>query len=362
MKKLTITCLTAMLALSLILCGCGADGTTFQSSDENGGAAVVKVGAVLGVGGLGDQAFNDLIYAGLEQAKNDLGIEFDYVEPKQVSDFELFLREMAADGSYSVIISVGFEQQDALTTVASEFPEQKFGYIDGVVDAPNVVSYTTADAEGSFLIGVMTGLMKADAETYGLNTQSEIGFIGAMDVPLINRFLAGYEAGARYVNPDLTVRTDYVGSFDDVTMAKEIANTMYANGIDIIIPAAGGAALGVFQSAAENDYITFGGNSNQNPIEPDHIVASMLKQVDVITYDIIKSVCDGGTFRGGEAVEAGLSDGAIDYTCEQSNITVSQDIINQIEAIKSQIINGELIIPTEKENVDTFLNENRYQP
>lgn len=360
MKKIMTFFLALMLVVSL--CGCGAGGNSSQTSGENGSAAGVRVGAVLGVGGLGDQAFNDLIYVGLEQAKNDLGVEFDYVEPKQVSDFELFLREMAADGGYSVIISVGFEQQDALATVSAEFPEQKFGYIDGVVDAPNIASYTTADAEGAFLIGAMAGLMKADAASYGLNNQTEIGFIGAVDVPLINRFRAGYEAGARYVNPDLTVKSDYVGSFDDVTMGKEIANTMNTNGIDVILPAAGGAALGVFQSAVENNFIIFGGNSNQNPIEPDHIVASMLKRVDVITYDIIKSVCDGGTFQGGQAVEVGFSDGGIGYTCEGSNITLSQDIIDQIEAIKAKIESGELSVPTEMENVDAFLSENHYQP
>ena len=360
MKKIIAIFLALMLLTSLY--GCGTDGNASQGSGESGDATSVKVGAVLGVGGLGDQAFNDLIYAGLEQAKNDLGIEYDYVEPKQVSDFELFLREMAADGTYSVIISVGFEQQDALATVAAEFPEQKFGYIDGVVEAPNIASYTTADAEGAFLIGAMAGLMKSNAATYGLNTQTEIGFIGAVDVPLINRFRAGYEAGARYVNPDLTVQADYVGSFDDVTMAKEIANTMNTNGIDVILPAAGGAALGVFQSAAENDYIIFGGNSNQNPIEPDHIAASMLKRVDAITYDIIQSVCDGGTFQGGQAVEVGFSEEGIGYTCEGSNIALSQDLIDQVEAIKAKIESGELSIPSEMENVDAFLSENHYQP
>nr|WP_325258857.1 BMP family ABC transporter substrate-binding protein [uncultured Oscillibacter sp.] len=367
MKKRTIICLTMLLILSMTLSACASGGSKSPSPSggtPSGGSAPenapeLKAGAVLGVGGLGDQSFNDLVYAGLERAKSELGVEFDYAEPKQASDFELFLREMAVDGEYAVIIAIGFEQQDALTTVAAEFPEQKFGFIDGVVEAPNIVSYTTSEEQASFLVGALAGLMKADAASYGLGDTQEIGFVGALDIPLINKFRAGYEAGARYVNPDISVRGDYVGSFDDITTAKEIANTMNANGADIVYHAAGGAGLGVFQSATEKGGLAIGCNSNQNYIDPDHIMASMLKRVDVITFDIIQSAFTDGAFQGGATVEVGLSDEGVGYTCEQSNIAVSQEIIDQVEALKDEIIKGTLTIPTEKDAVDAFLAENQ---
>lgn len=360
------------LAMSLLFGGCVPSGqsdgasagqtkstqSVAASSRDIGGdtaATGLKVGAVLGEGGLGDQSFNDLVYAGLQRGKKELGVDFDYVEPKQISDFELFLREMAADGGYEVIIAIGFAQVDALTTVAAEFPEQKFGFIDGVVEAPNVVSYTTADEQGSFLVGALAGLLKKNAADYSLNEQQTIGFVGALDIPLINKFYAGFEAGARYVNPDISVRCDYVGSFDDITTAKEIANTMNAAGADVIYHAAGGAGLGVFQSAGELGYLAIGCNDNQNHINPDHIAASMLKRVDVVTQNIIRTACVDKTFQGGQTIEVGLSDEGIGYTFEDSNIKVSQEIVDQMEALKADIIGGKLTIPSDKSQIDGFL-------
>ena len=362
MKKRTTTILAMLMILSMILSACASGGSNSPPSGGNTseGGSELKAGAVLGVGGLGDQSFNDLVYAGLERAQSELGVDFDYAEPKQASDFELFLREMAVDGEYAVIIAIGFEQQDALTTVAAEFPDQKFGFIDGVVEAPNIVSYTTAEEQASFLVGAMAGLVKADAAAYGLGDAQEIGFVGALNIPLINKFRAGYEAGARYVNPEISVRGDYVGSFDDITTAKEIANTMNANGADIIYHAAGGAGLGVFQSTAENNGLSIGCNSNQNYIDPDHIMASMLKRVDVITFDIVQSAFTEGAFQGGATVEVGLADEGVGYTCEQSNISVSQEILDQVESLKDEIVKGTLIIPSETDAVDAFLAENQY--
>ena len=114
----------------------------------------------LGVGGLGDQAFNDLIYEGLEKAKEELNIDFDYAEPTQVSEFELMMRDMASSGEYGAIICVGFDQTDALSKVAPEFPDQQFAFIDGTLEAENVVNYAAKEEEGAFLAGALAGLMK----------------------------------------------------------------------------------------------------------------------------------------------------------------------------------------------------------
>ena len=109
-----------------------------------------EVGCILGVGGLGDQAFNDLIYEGLEKAKEELNIDFDYAEPTQVSEFELMMRDMASSGEYGAIICVGFDQTDALSKVAPEFPDQQFAFIDGTLEAENVVNYAAKEEEGAF--------------------------------------------------------------------------------------------------------------------------------------------------------------------------------------------------------------------
>ncbi len=102
-----------------------------------------RVGCILGVGGLGDLSFNDLVYAGLQKAQKELGIQFDYVEPQSISDFETYLRKMASMKTYSVIISVGYEQVDPLSKVAPQFPNQKFAIIDESLQLSNVVSYVS---------------------------------------------------------------------------------------------------------------------------------------------------------------------------------------------------------------------------
>jgi len=116
----------------------------------------------LGVGGLGDLSFNDLVYAGLQKAQKELGIQFDYVEPQAISDFETYLRQMASMKTYSVIISVGYDQVEPLRKVAPQFPNQKFAIIDESLQLPNVVSYISKEEEGSFLVGALAGLIEKD--------------------------------------------------------------------------------------------------------------------------------------------------------------------------------------------------------
>ena len=115
---------------------------------------------------------------------------------------------------------------------------------------------------------------------------------------------------------------------------------------DIIFHAAGGSGLGVFAAAQESDFIAIGANSNQNIIDPDHIVASMLKRVDVAAYDIVKAALEGDLQVGSEKV-LGLEDEGIGYTLDGSNIKVPEDVVEKLEEIKEKIITGEIQVPVE---------------
>lgn len=332
-----------VLVMTVALAACGGS----EPAGEEAGTSDVKAACVLGIGGLGDQGYNDLIYAGMERAKAELGIEFDYAEPKQVTDFEQILRDMSDAGEYEVIICVGFEQLDALTNVCADYPEQSYAYIDGFVDAPNVVNYSCREQEGSFLIGALAALMKADAAAYGVEDNATIGFVGAMENDTILRFAAGYDAGAKYINPDMNVDIQYVAGdnpFGDTTTAKEIALSQFNKGADIIYHAAGGSGLGVFTAAKEADFVAIGCNSNQNIMDPDHIVASMLKRVDTAAFEIVKAASEG-TLKLGEEVVLGLDQGGIGYTLEGSNIQISEDIVNKLSELEQKVISGEVVVP-----------------
>lgn len=341
MKKLLAMIMALAMVLSLAACG-GSEG-----NEGSGDSGKIKAACVLGVGGLGDQGYNDLIYAGMERAKTELGIDFDYAEPKQVTDFEQILRDMSDSGEYEVIICVGFDQMDALMTVSPDYPDQKYAYIDGFIEADNIVNYTCREQEGSFLVGALAALMKADAAAYGLADNATIGFVGAMENDTILRFAAGYDAGAKYINPDITVDIQYVAGdnpFGDTTTAKEIALSQFNKGSDIIYHAAGGSGLGVFTAAKEANFLAIGCNSNQNVIDPDHIVSSMLKRVDTASFEIVKAASEG-TLKLGEEVILGLEQGGIGYTLEGSNIKVSEDIVAKLTELEQKVISGEIEVP-----------------
>ena len=191
--------------------------------------------------------------------------------------------------------------------------------------------------------------MKQDAATYGLEDNHKYGFVGALENDIINHFAAGYRAGIEYVDSDADVAIQYVGGdnpFGDTTTAKEIATTQKGKGYDIIFHVAGGSGLGVFAAAQESDFIAIGANSNQNIIDPDHIVASMLKRVDVAAYDIVKAALEGDLQVGSEKV-LGLEDEGIGYTLDGSNIKVPEDVVEKLEEIKEKIIAGEIQVPVE---------------
>lgn len=348
MKKSFLMFLVLILSISM-LTACSEQG----SNDEDN----VRVGVIFTQAGLGGNSFNDVVYHGVLRAQEDLGIEFDYVEPNSVSDAEIVQDEMAASEDYDLIITVGFEQVDALQKVAAKYPDQKFAIIDAEIDLPNVVSYLSKEEEASFLIGALSAYAKNEGASDKFNDGKTIGFIGGVDSPQIRKFAAGYIAGAKYVDEEYEILIDYVGSFNDPSTTKVIANTFNDKGADLIYHVAGASGMGLFQAAEEGDFVAIGVNFNQNSLAPDHIMASMLKKVDEAAYKVIQSVIDG-TFEGGK-IHLGLAEGGVDYTVEDSNIQVSEEIIQKVDELKDKVISGEIDVPETIEEVEEFLSNNR---
>lgn len=346
MKKFAVTLLIISM-ISALVSGCSSASKKIDDSGKDA-KSDIKVALVLGLGGLGDKAFNDNGYAGVEKAKKELGIQFDYVEPKEISEFETDHREYAKTGEYDLIIGLGFDQADAIKKVASEFPNQKFLLIDGTVDAPNVTSVTFKDYEKAFLIGAF-----AAQET----KTNKLGIVGGMDIPLINAFAAGYKAGAKYINKDVDVMINYVGAWNDPNTAKEMAISMYDKDADIVYAAAGASGLGVFSAAKEKDKYAIGADVNQNSIDPDHIILSSVRRLDNIIFDQIKSIKDG-SFKSG-TLNLGLKDNAVSYTADGSNIKMPQEYIDKVEELKKKVSDGEIKVPDKLEDVDSFLSSNK---
>lgn len=298
------------------------------------------------VGGRGDKSFNDAAYMGLEMAKDSLGISFQYIEPSGGSDRESALRQLASLKGVGLIFGVGFIFTDDITNVAKDFPDKKFACIDYSYDPnkplpPNLIPIEFREEEGSFLVGALAAL----------TTKTNIvGFVGGMESPLIKKFQAGYEAGARYVNLKIEVLVAYAGvtgdAFKNPAKGKELALSQYAQGADIIYHASGVTGLGVFEAARETKRYAIGVDMDQWNEAPGYVLTSMIKKGNVAVYDIIKE-WKNNKFDGGKAQVFGLSDDGVDFVYDQNNKPlIPQSVYDKVESLKQQIIDGQIKVPT----------------
>jgi basic membrane protein A len=306
-----------------------------------------KVGLILATGGLGDKSFNDISYAGCMRAKEELGVDFDYVESSAIAEYEGYQRDFASSGEYMLIICIGFDQADALAIVAAEYPEQNFALVDMVVDNPNVASLTFRANEGSFLVGVVAGMV---TET------DKVGFVGGMDIPLIRDFFEGYEAGATWANPAVTVSEPvFVGDWADPTKGKELSLALIEQGSDCIYSAAGKSGLGALEGAHEEGVYTFGVDACQCHLY-DEIIASMTKRVDVAVYEMILDALVG-KFQGG-FYSGGVTEGWVglcrlpeeeplwEETFDFEHLELPAEVKNKVIEAKNAIVAGDITVPT----------------
>lgn len=296
----------------------------------------VKVGIVLSIGGLGDKSFNDSAYRGLEMAKEELGIEFNYVEPASTAEDEQYLRQYAQAG-YDLIIATGFLMHDPCKKVAEEYPDLNFAIIDSVIDLPNVASLTFKEDEGSFLVGAAAGLV---------TRTGTVGFVGGMDIPLIRKFHRGYEQGAKYIDSGVKVLALYTSGsnpFNDPVKGKENALSLIKQGADVVYHAAGGTGMGVIEACKESGVYAIGVDSNQDYIAKGTVLTSMIKKVDNAVFMTIEDVING-EFEGG-VKSFGLAEKGVGVTdFEYTKDELPKGTLEQIEIIKEKIINGDIVI------------------
>ena len=334
--------LAVLVLVSLIVSACGGGGDAAGGASGGEGDSF-KAAIVTDTAGLGDQSFNDSAKRGLDQAAEELGIETQVYETSQPSDYEPSLAQAPGQGS-DITFAIGFLMTDALTNVAAQNAEAKYAIIDSVVESDNVASLNFKEEEGSFLVGVVAGLM----------TESDkVGFIGGLEVPLIKKFEAGYRAGVQTVNPDAQVLVNYAGDFNDPGKGKEIALSQYADGADVIYHASGGTGLGLFQAAQEKGpgFWAIGVDSDQYDLAPENILTSMMKQVDVAVFETIKDA-QAGNFQAGTSI-FGLKEGGVGLAPTTSNNT-PQEVIDQANALGERIIAGEFTVPATDEELANF--------
>ena len=332
--------LPLMMVLSFAVLSCSDD-------DESG----PLVGIVYDEAGRGDKSFNDSAYEGIKRAQEELGAVVseemaDGTEPNR----EELIRSLAADNDLA--IAVGFLFENSIKKVAAEYPDTNFAGVDiqqGDNPPANFASLLFNEAEGSFLVGAAAALTtKTD----------KVGFIGGLCATpdrLIEKFEAGFIAGVKTVNPDITVETEYLASFRDVAGGKRVALRMFGEDADVVFHAAGTSGLGLFDAAKEfsnaegTEVWAIGVDSDQyHTVEEsvrEHILTSMLKRVDTAVYNIIRAQRDG-EFSGG-AVNHDLANDGVGYAASGGFV---DDIKDVLEAYKTLIINDVIEIPSDPDN------------
>ena len=305
-RVIKIAAATSVAAIMLAACGSSGGGSTGTAPQSSPPTSDVKVGMAYDVGGRGDQSFNDAAAAGLDKAVSEMGIQIKELSAAPSGETDATREErlvQLADAGYNPIIAIGFAYATALGKVAPQYPDINFAIVDDASEATtkdNIANLTFAEEQGSFLVGAVA----AQA-----TKTKNVGFIGGVNVPLIQKFQAGFEQGVKAIDPSIKVQVKYLteppdfSGFGDPAKGQTTAKGMYDAGADVIYSAAGGSGAGAFKSATSGKTWAIGVDSDQYK-QPaldaikDVILTSMLKRVDVAVYTMIKSCVDGACMTG----------------------------------------------------------------
>jgi basic membrane protein A len=336
---------TVIVAGAMALAACGnSDSENVTDAGAGDNTKALKVGLAYDIGGRGDRSFNDSAAAGLDKAKADLKVDFKEAAAKADetdADKEARLKELV-DAGYTTVVCVGFAYANALKAVAPDYPDAKFTIIDsGDVTAPNVSAYTFKENESAFLVGALAAL--------GTKTNT-VGFVGGVNNPLIQKFEAGYKAGAQAAKPGVKVISSYItqppdfSGFSSPDKGKVAAAGLYQQGADIIYAAAGLSNNGVFDAASEAKKLAIGTDSDQYQTAAANtkatIIGSAIKGVDTAVFNFIESV-GKNQFKVGTQV-LGLKDNGVGYVVNSADF---QQYKAKIDDFKRQIIDGKITVP-----------------
>ena len=325
MKKLVSLFLALAMMLSVAVIPAMAD--------DNLSVAIVVAGT------LGDRSFYDSSNEGLNRLVADYGVTPKVIECRE--DGSLYESSpVSAAETCDVVIAVGWQFYDALDSgLALDFPEVQFIFIDNELSdrGDNLMSIIYAQNEGSFLVGYIAGK---------LTKTNKIGVVGGQDAPTINDFIVGYEAGAKYANPDVIVEVKYAETYEDPSKGLELAKALYDGGCDIVFAVAGKTGEGVFEAAAETGNYAIGVDSDQKYINPDVIICSMVKDVGLSIYTTVGDM--ESNYQGGTSWKANMATGYIGVGYGDDTMTqqVSPELKAEVADIAQKIITGEIVVPT----------------
>jgi basic membrane protein A and related proteins len=328
MKKFVI------LIVGVALLAAGSAGAGVQAP-----AKQLRVGMVTDVGGLNDHGFNHLAYVGLQQAQKRLGITFQVAESKSPSDYIPNLASFARQG-YDLVLGVGYTEIGAMGAVAKRFPQTRFAIVDvanqDLAGKPkNVLGLLFHEEQVGYLAGYLAGL-----EAKRLPGKDVVSSVAGQKQPPVDRFVAGYQAGAKKADPRVVTVNAYSQDFNDQAKCKAIAENQIAAGSIAVFQVAGGCGLGALEAAREGHVWGIGVDADQSFLGP-HILTSATKKVDRAVFLAVSSI-QRGTFHGGNAVY-GLKEGGVGLGKISPKVPRSE--VAAVNRIRAQIVAGKIVPP-----------------
>ena len=331
------------LIISFLIIGSILGCERIQESSKNIYAPEVesfKVGMLL-PGSISDQGWNALAHDGLKAIEAELGAEIDFVESLTPDAWEADFRAYAMDG-YQLIFGHGYEYQAPAIAVAQDYPEIVFITSAGASGAirENVAPIVFRLEQATYLLGMIAGLM----------TQTDkIGIVGGQELPSGRSTFIAFEGGVQSVNPDAVVQRAYVGDWEDIGKAREIATTQIQAGVDFIFHNANEAGLGVFEAVvlsqdAGKTVYAFGANRDQSAVSPRAVLANAV--ITPRAYLQLATAVKAKTFASKLYIFTMTTDGAIALTYNpELKDQVPQEVQRKVEEARQQILAGTLAVP-----------------
>ncbi len=306
------------------------------------GAAEKPVALIIAQGGLGDQSYNDLAYAGFKKAIAEAKLTGKPVESKDVVAQGPDILRRASDAGFGLIVDLEYSHGDALQTVAKDYADVDYVILNQVKSGANVASVLFQEQEGSYLAGALATMVAKDSSIKGMSGKPVIGVIGGAKSIGIDKFIVGYIQGARAVDPQAEVKVAYSNNFGDPSIGLQMAKAMFESGANVVYQVAGGTGLGVIQAAKEAGKFAIGVDTDQDGVAPGAVLTSMIKRTDVAVETVVKDYA-ADKFPGGKTVTLGLKEDGVGLSAMKfTKDKIPAADLTAVEAMKAKILSGEI--------------------
>lgn len=332
MKRTLMLILIVILAVSMAAC---------QGPENDTVKIKPLVVMVSDTGGLGDQGFNDLVWAGCEMAREEEDIDIRCLESQSVEDYAVNI-ETAIQDDAVVVVCAGSELTSATETMATKYPDAQFILVDGQSELENVTCISFAEQEASFLAGIAAA---------NVSKSGKIGFIGGIKGPNKEKYQYGFTAGVKTVNPEAQVLAEYTGSYTGEGEAVAAAKKQREAGVDVIFQSAGKGGLGVIDLAGEEKFWVIGSERDQSGLDSKQVLCSVVKRADKAVYEEI-----------GKALKGKLKGETVTYNLDNEGLALSDNAGNLPPAVKENIqgwqdaiAKGDVVVPYDGKTAADFV-------